>query len=45
MIITMKIRVKMKNRSHRYDIIELYQDMVANKININVSRYNDDYVH
>ena len=30
----MKMRVKMKNKSHRYDIIELYQDIVTNILNI-----------
>ena len=30
----MKMRVKMKNKSHRYDITELYQDIVANILNI-----------
>ena len=32
--IVLKMRVKMKNRSHRYDIIELYQGMVMNTLNI-----------
>ena len=30
----MKLKVKMKKRSHRYDITELYQDMVTNILNI-----------
>ena len=30
----MEMRVKMKNRSHRYDIIELHQDMITNILNI-----------
>ena len=33
--IALKMRVKMKNRSHRYDIIKLYQGMVTNTLNIN----------
>ena len=33
-LIIMKMRVKMKNKSHRYDIIELYQDIVTNILNI-----------
>ena len=40
-----EIRVKIKNRSHRYDIIDLYQGIVANILNIiNVSQYYDGYV-
>ena len=32
--IVLKMRVKMENRSHRYDIIKLYQSMVTNTLNI-----------
>ena len=32
--IVLKMRVKMENRSHRYDIIKLYQGMVTNTLNI-----------
>ena len=39
----MKLIVKMKNRSHRYDIIELYQDIGTSKLNMNVSQQDDDY--
>ena len=32
--VVMKMTVKMKNKSHRYVIIELYQGMVKNILNI-----------
>ena len=35
----MKMRVKMKNRSRRYDIIELHQDMDTNILNIKCVQY------
>ena len=40
----MEMRVKMKNRSHRYDIIELHQDMITNILN-KVPRYDDGYMY
>ena len=40
----MKIRVKIKNKSRKYDITELYEDIVTNILNIKLSQYDDGYV-
>ena len=41
---TMEMRLKMKNRSHRYDINRPLLNMDTNILTIyNVSHYNDDY--
>ena len=39
------MKIKMKNRSHRYDINRLGLDMDTHVVNIKVSQYDDAYMH
>ena len=44
-LIIMKMKIKTKNRSHRYGKIELGLDMDTNIVHKKVAQYNNAYIY